>query len=303
MRLGSRAERPHIWAIALVCAATFLWALIDTVAELFNQPQPAAEVVWARYGFHLALLFSFLAIRGRARTAFQSARPWSQGLRGLLMLGMPVFFILAAARLSTGLIWSEFWIAPLLILIFAPPLLAERTSRLQWGVALTAFTGVVLMNGVATDGLSWAELLPLAMAACFGVYVLLSRQLSHERLSTSLFYTAVAAFVPLTPLVFFLGQLPTWHDLAVMAAIGAMGLVFLWALDRACATVDVSALAPYFYLEPLWLAALRFRILGEVPHRGTLIGGLIVVLAIAGGAALAQFSLRRTVSAPSTVPH
>ena len=303
MRPDLRAQRSQIWAVALVCAATLLWALIDTVAELFNEPQPATEVVWARYGFHLALLFSFLGLRGRARTAFQSARPWSQGLRGLLMLGMPVFFILAAARLSQGLIWSEFWIAPLLILIFAPLLLAERPSRLQWVVTLTAFTGVVLMNGVAADGLRWAELLPLAMAACFGIYVLLSRQLSHERLSTSLFYTAVAAFVPLTPLMLMLGQPPTWHDLAVMAAIGAMGLVFLWALDRACASVDVSALAPYFYLEPLWLVALRFRVLGEVPHRGTLVGGVVVVVAIVGGAALAQFSPRRTVGAPSTVPH
>jgi S-adenosylmethionine uptake transporter len=302
MRLAPRAGRPGLWAILLVCVATFLWALIDTFAELFSEPHPATEVVWARYGFHLALLFGILTLRRRPRAAFRTTRPWSQALRGLLMLGMPVFFVLAVTRLSPGLVWSEFWIAPLLILVLAPPLLAERPTRLQWAVSLAAFAGVITMNGFGDDGLRWAEFLPLAMAGCFGVYVLLSRRLSQEPIPASLFYTAIWAFVLLTPVGLLLGQAPSWHDLAIMAAIGALGLVFLWALDHACASVDVSTLAPFLYLEPLWLVVLRLRLLGEVPPHRTLAGAVVILVAISGGAALTQLSLRRTVPVASTVP-
>jgi drug/metabolite transporter (DMT)-like permease len=272
-------------AIALVAGASLVWALVDTLADLFGDSYSAEQVVWSRYCFHLVLLFGFVCVRGSARRTVQTARPVRQVVRGLLMLGMPACFIVAATRLSAGLLWSEFWTAPLLILCFAWPLLAERPSVRHWAVALIAFGGVVLMNRVGDDGLRWAELLPLGMAACFGAYVLLSRQLGDEPLPTSLFYTAICVFVPLTLLLPRFGRLPNLHDAALMAAIGALGLVFLWAVDRACQRTDVSVLAPYFYLEPIWLMLLRLPLFDETPGRGKLVGAAIVCLALAAGPA------------------
>jgi drug/metabolite transporter (DMT)-like permease len=279
------SNRRTLRAVALVCVATFLAAAIETLGELFAQPHPAQEVVWARYGFHLILLFGFLGVRGRARQAVRTARPALQILRGLLMLGMPAFFVLAASRLSLALVWSEFWIAPLVMLLLAPLLLAEHPGRRQWLVALVAFAGVVLMTGWGADGLHWAELLPLGMAACFGAYVLLSRELSHEPISASLFYTAICPFVPLTLLIPFFGGLPGPRDIALMAAIGGLSVLFFWAIDRACEMADVSMLAPLFFLQPLWQLPLRFGLLGEKPGRAALVGALVVGLALLAGVA------------------
>jgi drug/metabolite transporter (DMT)-like permease len=143
----------------------------------------------------------------------------------------------------------------------------------------------VLMTGWGADGLRWAELLPLGMAACFGAYVLLSRELSHEPIAASLFYTAICPLVPLTLLIPFFGGIPEPRDIALMAAIGGLSVVFFWAIDRACELVEVSVLAPLLFLQPLWQVPLRFGLLGVKPGRATLIGALVVALALLAGLA------------------
>ena len=125
------------------------------------------------------------------------------------------------------------------------------------------------MNGFGDDGLRWAEFLPLAMAVCFGVMPALApvepgadpaEPVLHGDVGVRASHAAWGCC----------SARPSWRDLAIMAAIGALGLVFLWALDHACASVDVSTLAPFLYLEPLWLVVLRLRLLGErVPSIGS----------------------------------
>lgn len=226
-----------------------LWAAVEALAAGVLARHSPYQVVWTRYAIHLALM---LLIWGRHDPArlWRTRRVGYQMARSLLMLGMPASWVIAVQLgMPTDTIMAVFWLSPLMILALSWLLLHERTHAALWVATGVALCGVYLLHIPAH--LEPVRLLafPLSMAACFSLYVVMTRNLRDETAHVSLFYSALGVFLMLTPAMAWLWRTPTAVDALIMAGVGVLGFFALWLLEKAASAAPVSASVPFLYLQ------------------------------------------------------
>jgi drug/metabolite transporter (DMT)-like permease len=261
----------------LAAAFAVAWVVLEGVVGARLQGRYSLmQVVWCRYAVHLAALLLLWGWR-RPAMLWRTRRPVYQLARSMLMLVMPLSFALALqSGTPPGTVWAVFWSSPLLILVFARWMLAERPRWWHW---TSASLGTIAAAGMLVPSQPVAApllLLPAAMALSFSVYVVMTRSLRSETVRANLFYTALGVFLALTPFVPGIWVTPSVTDALLLIAIGLLGLVTLFVLDRSAACAPVSKVAPVFYVHLVCLAALAFLVGGEIPSRRTLAGGLLI---------------------------
>lgn len=268
-------------ALLLLALFVLSWTLLEgVVGAQFQRPYHLMQIVWCRYAVHLACLLLVCGWRGPSRL-WRTRRPVFQLLRSLCMLVMPLSFALALAGGVGGhTVWALFWVAPLLILALARGWLRESVPPLAWvAAALGALAAVLLLQPhwpAAPGRLAW----PLAMAASFALYVAMTRQLREETVQANLFYTAAGVFALLTPLMPWVWVTPSAHDALVLAGIGVVGLLGLWALDRACEAAPVSLAAPVLVLHLAGMFGIDALARGIGPSRGQWLALLLIGAAV-----------------------
>jgi drug/metabolite transporter (DMT)-like permease len=243
-------------SIMFMAGFAILWTVLEMVGGRLRASYSPYQVVWSRYGVHLALMFVLVGWRD-PRALLQTRRPVFQMLRSMMMLVMPASFITALRLgLDVGTIMAVFCLSPLLILLLAAAFLKERAASSTWLAALAVSLGGMLLAQPGLLEPTPLLLLPLAMAASFSVYVVMTRALKGESLIANLVYTGLGVFVALTAMMPRVWVAPGLHDTVVLIAVGALGLAALWSLDR-MTSVPVSVAAPFVALQMVsstWIA-------------------------------------------------
>jgi drug/metabolite transporter (DMT)-like permease len=264
--------------VLLLVVFAAVWAVVEGVIGVrLHGHYNLLEVVWFRYATHLSLMCALWAW-SRPKLLWSTPRPAFQLARSMLMLIMPLSFALAVQfGAPAELVWSVFWISPLLILFFARWLLGEWVPRSLWLVAaLGSFTAAAML--VPAHVPVWPTLLlPVVMALSFSLYVVMTRMLRHEAVQTNLFYTAFGVFLALTPVMPFVWVSPTWHDAVVLAGIGVLGFVALLALDRSAESAPVSFAAPAVLAQVVCMSLIAWLLDGDPPSKRGLIGSVVIV--------------------------
>jgi len=280
-KLPVRSEtRRAVLVAGLLGLFVLLWSVAEWLPTLLTPGYSLYQVVWMRYGTHILVMLLALAPR-HGRALFRTQRLGLQLGRGLLMLVMPASYILSLDRARGGDVMAVFWLVPILILVFAALVQGDRARWPLWGAAAATTLGAQLILRPTTSGA--AAIFGLGMALSFSLYVVLTRSLRDEPTMVNLFYSAVAVFVPLTLAMPAVWQPLTARDAIVMAGVGLVGLVVLWALDKACELVSATVFGPLFALQ-LLLALLLSPLLGG-PQAGRL--ALVGAALIAGAAIVA----------------
>lgn len=292
VRLRERFTGPS----ALVALAMVMWLVTEIVVVLaFGDDVPIPQIVWLRYGFHLALMCLFLGIPSRF-SFIRTHRPWLQLGRSLMMLVMPLSVALAIRETEWDNVAPLFWTAPLFVLIMAS-FAGERTSGRSWIAVSLAVLGVLAMNGPSLDAMSQVALPSLAAAASFAGYIVLTRVLDRtEPLLTNMFHSALGVFIALSiPLATF------WVPLSARQIVGALmvavcGWITLWLLELGLRRDSPGRLAPVLFLQALleWAARANRDSFTDIRHLGP---ALVVLAAVSAAFWLAPREQR----APETV--
>lgn len=265
-----RSAHRRLGAVAFVVGAGALWSLIESVGGVLSRSHPPLQTVWLRYAAHVTtVLIAALPRTGRAM--FATGHIGLQVLRGLCMFVMPVAFLLGVARAPATDVWGVFWAAPVLVLAVAQLLLGERPRATLWISALVGLVGALLALAPGL-GVPSALLPGGLMAASFAGYLLLSRVLRDEPLSTSLFYTGVGALMPLCLLLPWIWTPLRLTDAWAVLALGAASVLFLASLDRASGLAESSFIAPLLYLVLPFEAALTAVLHQERPAGLAVVG-------------------------------
>lgn len=270
--------RSAMLLLALFAAA---WAFVEGVfGARLQLHYSLMQVVWCRYAVHLACLLLIVGWRAPSRL-WRTQRVGFQLSRSVLMLVMPASFALSlAAGDRPGTVWAMFWVAPLMILGFARGALGERVPRWVWAVAAIGSGVAAVMAEPSLPHSLAGALLPLAMALSFSVYVVMTRSLRDEPVQANLFFTALGVFALLTPLMPFVWVMPNLHDAALLAGIGIVGLLALWALDRACERAPVAQVAPTLHVHLLCMALVEWGAAGEAFTHRDMLGAVWIALAL-----------------------
>lgn len=236
-------------AILYMTGFAVMWAIIEVMAGSVLRRYSPYQVVWTRYAVHLLLMLAIWGLR-EPRSLWRTSRPAYQLARSLLMFGMPASWVVAMGQgVPAGTIMTIFWFSPLAILALARWLLREPVPAWLWAATAVACAGAFLTHEPVAPGSAGDLLLPASMALCFSLYVVMTRTLRTENVLANLFYTALGVFLVLSPAMAWLWVWPTAIDALVMVAVGALGFVALWLLDRAAAAAPVSVSAPFNFVQ------------------------------------------------------
>ncbi|PHP66420.1 EamA family transporter [Zhengella mangrovi] len=266
-------------AILLIAAACFLFACLDTSAKiLVTSGMDARFVSWARFAEHAVLAFVLLRGWSNAAVLKVSSVP-AQIIRGMLLFGSTFFNFMALQTLQLAETISIFFFAPMVITALAGPLLGEWAGWRRWAAVAVGFTGVLVITrpGMGQLGIGYLYVALAMLSYCF--YVIMTRKLSETETPESLiFFSALTPAVLMAPVVPLYGSIPaTPLHWAVLLGLGFFGGIGHWLLINAYKRATVFALAPYPYLQMVWMVLFGWLVFGDLPDHYTLGGSLIII--------------------------
>jgi drug/metabolite transporter (DMT)-like permease len=277
-RADSRPATRTVAGIGLMVLAILLFTVMDTVGKDLTGRYPVPQVVWARYFFQFALML--LLIPRVGMDLVRTARPGIHVIRGLLLAASTMCLIGAISFVPLADAYTITFTAPLLVTVFAIPLLGERVGWRRWSAVLAGFAGVLIVIRPGFGVTHWALALPLITALGFALYQILTRKVSAvpgESSLAMLFYPAWVGTGIMTALVPFFWQPVAPVDWLAMVAMGALGGLGHLILIRALTITPASLLAPFVYTQIVWALVLGYLVFGDVPDRWMLMGCAVIV--------------------------
>lgn len=292
------AEARPLTGILLMLGAVFCFAALDASSKHLAQTFPVPMLVWARYSIHLGLMLLFFAVTGRLRLT-TTARPRQQVVRGLTLVVTSLCGMAGFATLPLAEATALLFIAPLIVVVLARGVLAERISPGRWLAVIAGFSGAILIARPG-GGLTLQGVLYMAMAAsAYAVYQIQTRRLStSENALTLLFYTALAGTVAMTlalPL-YWGGPRPDTLQTLQIASLGILGGSGHLLLIRAFRHAPATTLSPITFVQLIWATLFGWLFYDHLPDTPT-IAGMAVIAASSLSIALAERS-RQALSRP-----
>ena len=278
--------------ILMALLATVAYAVVDTLSKYQARDYPVEMIVWARYAVPLVLLLAvFLPQRGRRmlRTAF----PLLQLVRGVLLTAGTVFIVFAYRVMPIAEAQAISFIHPVLLTLLAVVFLGETVNRLGWAAVLLGFSGVLVIVRPGGGLFTAAALLPLGLALSFSSYQIFTRMVARQEDSiNSLYCVLLVGSVVMSLALPFAWIAPTAKGLLFFALIGITSGAGHFLTIKALEYAPASLLAPFAYIQLLWVSILGMVVFGDFPDSITLIGMAIVV---AGGLLVAASHRRKSV--------
>lgn len=283
--------RPLI-GVMMVMGAVMIFAANDTVTKVLVSQYPVPLVAAVRYMVHLLLMVVLLLPRMGARL-LRTERTGLVLLRGLCLAVSTLGMGLALQRMPVPESVAIVFLAPMLVVLAAGPVLGEKVAAASVLAAVGGFAGVLLIvrPGGGLDLLGVVFVLIAVTTSV--VYYLLSRVLVRtESTLTQLFYTALVGSVCFGAMLpwSWAGPAPDLPTLAMFASQGVSAALGHYLFTAAHREATASLLAPVNYMQLLWVGILSWTIFGHVPDGLTMVGMGLVALA---GISIAMISTRR----------
>ena len=272
-------------ALYFLCGV-FLFACMDTAIKYLAARYEVTLVLALRYVVHCLLMVLVLAPT-LGRRLVQTQRTGLVLVRAACLAAASLLFGLALQRVPVAEATAMLFVAPLIVVVLAGPVLRERVGRTGWAAVVAGFLGILLIARPGGDLDPVGVTLALSTAAATATYQLLSRVLATtETTLAMLFYTALLgalAFAALAPWSWS-GAPPGALDLALFLATGVLAGVGHFLFTAAHRHASASTLAPLQYSQLVWVGLLGWLVFDHVPD-GLSIAGMGVVAA--AGAAVA----------------
>ena len=235
--------------IVWLMSAVTLFVCMDSVAKFLTTRVPVAEIVWARYVFHLAVMLPMIFWYGPRRMT-STTRPGLQIVRSLMLLAVTWLFNLGFRHLPLATVTAIGFATPLVVTALAVPLLKEKVGPRRWAAVLVGFAGVLVVVRPGSDSFNVAVLFPLAGAVCNGCYQLATRALNgRDSALTTIFWTGLGGCAAMSPVIPWLWQAPDLLEWSLLAVYGMLGFFSHYMLILAYRHVSASLLAPFSYVQ------------------------------------------------------
>lgn len=277
---AAAARRMRMVAISLMVGAMAFFVVLDTTAKYLSSYESPLQVAWLRYVFH-ALFAAILLNPWTAPGVWRTKKPGLQMLRSVLLAGTTVFNFSAIAFIQLDQAVAIAFTVPLLVALFAGPILGEWVSRDRLLVILVGFSGVLLVTKPGFGDFHFAYLLALANAVCMAFYSIATRFVAaYDSARTSIAITSLFGALALAPVMPFVWS---WPDSGLIWALhiatGALGGFGHFLLILAHARAPAPVLAPFIYVELLFMILTGWIVFSDVPDIWTLAGAAIVIAA------------------------
>ncbi|MBL4813063.1 MAG: DMT family transporter [Rhodobacteraceae bacterium] len=265
----------------LMVITTIVFAAQDGLSRHLAGEYNVLMVVMVRFWFFAAFVLA-LAKRqsGSVRAAAQSARPWLQAFRGVLLSLEISVMVLAFVLLGLVESHAVFACYPLIVAALSGPVLGEQVGWRRWAAIAIGFVGVVIILQPGYGVFSPKAIVPLIAAIMFALYSLLTRYVSYtDKASTSFFWTGIMGAVAATIAGIWSWEPMSGQNWVLMGILCLTGVAGHWTLIKCYEAAEAGAVQPFAYLQLVFAAAIGLLVFGETLERHVAIGAAIVVCA------------------------
>ncbi len=265
-----------IRGVGLYCLALVLFVGMGTLAKTLAAIYPVEQVIWARYFFHVLLIF--LMFPRRIGSLFKTQRLGLQITRSVVVFAATAFGFTSLSIMPMAEVSAIGYVAPLMVTIMSFLILKEKVGPRRLLAVGIGFVGVIAILRPDQANFSLWSLLPLAMATCYATFMVMTRLIRGAAPPiNSLFYTAIVGAVVATIPLPFIWQNPEPLHWLMFAGMGVIGGTGHFLMIKAFEQTEASMIAPFVYTELLWSIAAGAIFFSELPGIGMLIGAAVIM--------------------------
>lgn len=272
-------EERRLLGIGLVLGAFFMFTGIDTSAKWLGLAGlPALQIVFLRYAIHLGLV-SAVHLPERGLALVRTRHLNVQFVRALGLLGATVSNFIAVQYLPLTVTGAVAFTMPLFVCALSVPMLGEHVGWRRWTAVAVGFLGILVIVRPGTEAFHPAMLLSLLGTFSASLYFLLTRRLAGvESAATQQFYVGLFATVALAPFALSNWVWPAQAaDWAAFFGVGLAGYIGHQLSTVAHRFAPASVLAPFAYLQIIFMTASSWLIFNQPPEIWLFIGAPIVI--------------------------
>ncbi|MDN6882788.1 DMT family transporter [Variovorax sp. CAN2819] len=266
-----------IAAMLLACA---FFACMDAMLKTLAGHYPPLQVTALRGLTALPLVCLYIAWRREAGGVFNRRLRWRLHLlRATLNMAMLVLFVHGLKTLGLAEAYTLTFIAPLLMVLIAVPMLGESILPRHWVAIGLGFAGVVIALRPEQDAfLAPGALAILVAAVCYALSNMLGRLISRTEPSAALVFWTTAGMALGGSLL----SAPQWVPIQpqhtwVLAGLALSGFLGQLAIAEAFRHGQAAAIAPFEYSALAWGLLIDWLFWNAAPDAWTLGGGALII--------------------------
>ena len=185
-QLSSASNAPLLGAIFMLGAGlTFAITNILTPIITYGMGVPSTATVFWQYV--IATVFALPLIARIGFGALKTRHPlWHESRALLSALGVQFFAFGFASGVPVWQMVALSMTGPFFIITGATLFLGERLTAQRLGATVVGFIGAVMVSQVGTEQFTWASILPVLAAACWGSVSVITKYLSRDEAPESL---------------------------------------------------------------------------------------------------------------------
>ena len=265
-------------ALPFILFAGLCFSTLDATAKYLVQEHALFLVVWARYAGQMLVTTPIAWQRG-GPGFWRTHHPKIQLVRSLCLVVATACFFggLRFLPLAEGTAVS--FLAPMIGLVLAYPVLGERPTRARWLAAVGGFAGILILVRPGGAVFHPATGLLLMAAVANALYQLLTRRLPRDPSHTTLFYSGLVGTVVLSAALPFVDTPAaiTLSDVFFLVVLGLMAGVGHWGLIIAFTRAPATLVAPFTYVGMVWATLYGWAIFGHLPDGASFVGMAVIV--------------------------
>jgi drug/metabolite transporter (DMT)-like permease len=264
--------------IFFMCLACSLFPIMNGLVKLLAQTYDFQQIVWARTSVHLLVVVLFFTPR-MGMTLFLTRQPASQLISSINMLMSTFLFFGAVKFVPVADAVSITFVAPLVVVFLAWPILGERITLPRLVAVILGFLGVLVIIRPGSSVFQWASIMILGSAVCYSIYQIYMRRVAGvDHPGTSVFYGALVGTIIMSIAVPFVWKTPaTWQDIAMMSSLGVIGALGHFFLAKALTYAPANFIVPFNYTQMIGSVIVGYWMFAEVPDAYTLGGTALIV--------------------------
>ena len=285
--------------ISAIVFGTICFSVNDISVKLFSSEIPLNQLMFFRAIFAISILLLVILPFYGGLKYLNTSNPVFHIFRGLAVVGANTFFFISIAELSLAEATAIFFIAPILITIFAMFFLQEKVGIRRGLACFIGFLGMLFIIKPGTISFELISIFPLIAALFYTALHIITRKYgSQEKPLTMGFYIQVCFLV--TSLMFaggfYLADFDAEHSNALTFLTGSWVSVSTFDMfhilvgialpisiggilvSYAYKNYEASFLAPFEYGALVIAVVSTYLIWNEIPDRLSLIGMILIML-------------------------
>lgn len=277
---------PTLVGVALKVGSTLVFTIMVVLIKFASERVPPGELVFARSFFGSVPIVAMLIWRGELASALSTRNPWGHVRRAAVGTTSMFCWFASLSFLPIPDATAINYAGPLFGVVFAALILGETVRIYRWSAVAIGFVGVLIVLSGQISALheiggdrAIGAILALVAAFFAALASITIRQLTAtESTGAVVFYFSMsAAAIALLSLPFG-WVMPDPATAVTLVGAGLFGGVGQVMLTEAYRRAEASVIAPFDYINMLWVVILAYAIFGDIPTP-TVVAGTAIVIA------------------------